>query len=141
MFKNIYLKNLLNIKMFTKKNILVVDDSSMVLCLLPAFLKTMTNKYIIDAHTSFQNLLDIEKIKKSNYSIMILDYEVSYMNGYEYSTFLNENNIDIPIIFITAHHDKKISDMLLNSNKNVSCVLLKPFTQEQLLNEIKRNIK
>lgn len=124
--------------MFSKHKILLIDDSLIVLEMLPLFLKTLTNKYLIEAYTSTKDVLDFEKIKETKYSAILLDYEIPFLNGYEYSKLLKENNINIPIIFITAHSDQKILQMLLNSNENVKCVLTKPFSKETILKELKK---
>ena len=70
---------------------------------------------------------------------LILDVRMPGMNGLELQRRLATNHLVIPIIFITAHGDEETRVRALNGGAVE--YLLKPFSEEALLNAIDAALK
>lgn len=62
---------------------------------------------------------------------VILDMEMPVIDGIEVLRRLRRQYPDLPILMISAHHDRKMSDEVMRSGANA--YLAKPFDRKQLV--------
>lgn len=86
------------------KCILAVDDNAMVLRSIKEMLE---DEYEVAFATSGRKALDM--LEKRTYDLILLDYEMPTMNGYQVMKELKSNSGygDIPIVFLTGVADKR----------------------------------
>jgi len=70
---------------------------------------------------------------------LILDVRMPGMDGFELQRRLEANQYEIPVIFITAHGDEEMRRRALLAG--AVDYLLKPFTEEALLNAVQAALK
>jgi len=75
----------------------------------------------------------------SDTDCLILDVRMPGMNGLELQRQLAASHMSIPVIFITAHGDEETRVRALNGG--AVDYLLKPFSEEALLNAINTALK
>jgi len=90
-------KNIPNLDL--RGNILLVDDSSVNLCVLQGILSSFYNLRI---DTAISGLETIEKIKKTDYNIIFMDHYMPEMDGVETTIQLRELNCLSIIIACTS---------------------------------------
>ncbi|WOS61981.1 response regulator transcription factor [Sinorhizobium fredii] len=87
--------------------------------------------------SSFRNALDfIENGCLSTSGCMVLDVRMPGMSGIEFQSRLDDLGCQIPIVFITGHGDVPTSVTAMKAG--AVDFLLKPFTNEELLDAIGR---
>lgn len=110
--------------------VFVVDDDDAVRNALSMSLSVAG--FSVREHASAKSFL-------STYSdqpgCLIADVQMPNMNGLELQQELKENNIDIPIIFITGHGDVKMSVKALKAG--AIDFIEKPFSKDQLMLRIR----
>jgi FixJ family two-component response regulator len=65
---------------------------------------------------------------------LLLDVRMQGMNGIELERQLVADHSEIPVVFITAHEEETVLAQVLDGNART--VLIKPFSEEALLNTI-----
>ena len=115
-----------------KYKILIADDEQVIRELLLKFL----SKEGYEVEQAMDGYDALDKIKKHNYDMLILDLKMPGINGMEVITKLNELNKDISIIVITGY-------ATLETAKNAikqGCFeyITKPFNMDDVLATIKR---
>ncbi|MCL4457049.1 MAG: PAS domain S-box protein [Nitrospirae bacterium] len=113
--------------------ILIVDDDETVLRFLSALLSSQ--RYVLE--TAQNGIEAIEKTKKNNPDIVLLDVLMPEMNGIEACKRLKEDHETqhIPIIVLTAFEDKEMKIECLNAGAND--FLSKPVDNTELIARIK----
>lgn len=116
-------------------NILLVDDEPALIQMIADFLQSDGHNIQL-AHDG-QAALDI--IKSWTPNLIISDVQMPVCNGFQMYKRLQEQNSDIPIIFISGYigHD----DNQLQNQKNILGFLSKPFKIQDLLNLIQQQSK
>jgi len=112
----------------------VIDDDQSVRESLPDLL--LEFDFDTDVYASAEEFLAGEKI--SEYACLILDIAMPGMSGLQLQRVLAERNVDVPIVFITAHADPD-ARLRLHSDR-VEC-LLKPFKDAALCGALQRVLK
>jgi CheY-like chemotaxis protein len=114
------------------KSILIVDDSFNNLILLEDLLTEM-NYEVILAHNGIEA---IEKIHESNPDLILLDVMMPKMGGFEMMEKMNELNMDIPVIVITA----KNTDEERQKAINLGAVefIVKPVNISEILDTVEK---
>lgn len=80
--------------------------------------------------------LEAQKLlHQDNYSLLIADFNMPGLTGDSLLFWCRENEIHIPVIFVTGHFERKDSELLALQDCCAS-VLQKPFAIEQLVGEI-----
>ena len=74
-----------------------------------------------------------------NTGCLILDVRMPGMDGFELQRRLEASQYEIPVIFITAHGDEELRQRALLAG--AVDYLLKPFTEEALLNAVQAALK
>lgn len=88
---------------FSKKSIVAVDDSGIVLKMLT---KVLGEKYDLHAFSGGRRAL--QYLKEKTPDLIILDIDMPEINGYEMLKMIKEKEHlrDVPVIFLTSNNDK-----------------------------------
>ncbi len=116
------------------KTILIVDDSSVVRMSLSYFLKENSFKVI----EGVDGLDGLKKSSEENIDLVITDINMPNMNGIELIKKLREQESTkyVPILVLTTESS---NDMLEQGKKaGATGWIVKPFTNESLLNTVKK---
>lgn len=115
--------------------ILLIEDDEFTASLIKNFLEEYNFKVdIVDTVTSA-----ISNIKFEKYSIILLDINIPDFNGFEVLKFLNKNNVNIPVIVVSAYSEK--SSKLLAFKLGAVDYMVKPIDPEELEARIWVHIK
>jgi putative two-component system response regulator len=119
------------------EKILLVDDEDANLRLLTKWL--ILSGYDIECASSGEEAL--QKVGESQPDLIILDIMMPIMDGYEACRILKEDpkTINIPIIMVTALHDRK--SKLNGLSASVNDFLSKPIDQGELLIRVRNLLK
>jgi FixJ family two-component response regulator len=109
----------------------VVDDDASIRQSLQGLLESLG--FAVATFSSAQGFLDSERLTSTK--CLILDVRMPGMRGPDLQRELARRKCHIPIVFITAHGDEDIRPRVLSEGA-VDC-LLKPFSEEALLNAIR----
>lgn len=95
----------------TKRNILAVDDSGIILRNIKLHLGNMYNVVLANSGETALKSLNMQKP-----DLILLDYEMPEMNGKEVLEAIRNNPSikDIPVFFLTGHCDREIIDSVIN---------------------------
>lgn len=104
-------------------NILVVDDSPLIVKLIEDMLKRKGVK--VDKAYSAEEAL--EKIKEKVYDVYLIDYDLPRINGVDIARKAREMNKEGKVIIITANVDFKTSEF---------SVIYKPFDLESFYTNV-----
>jgi FixJ family two-component response regulator len=113
----------------------VVDDDESVRESLQALVRSVGLGVMVFA--SAEEFLTSGRVPDTD--CLILDVRMPGMNGLELQRQLAANHFAMPIIFITAHGDEESRQRALKSG--AVDYLLKPFSEEALLNAIDAALK
>jgi FixJ family two-component response regulator len=111
--------------------IAVVDDDESLRESLEGLLKSLG--HAVAVFSSAESFLSSEAL--ANTDCLILDVRMPGMSGPGLQRELMSRRLRIPIIFITAHGDEDVVSRVM-ADGAVDC-LLKPFSEESLLNAIR----
>lgn len=110
--------------------IAIVDDDEPLREALGSVLKAAG--FLIDTFPSAEEFL--ASPRRQEIACLILDIRLPGMSGIELQRRLFESGCAIPIIFVTAHGDASLRDMLLK--RGAAGFLNKPVRSDTLLREI-----
>jgi two-component system, LuxR family, response regulator FixJ len=110
--------------------IAIVDDDEPLREALGSVLKAAG--FLIDTFASAEEFLEFPL--RREIACLILDIRLPGMSGIELQRRLSESGCTIPIIFVTAHGDASLRDMLLKAG--AAGFLNKPVRSDSLLREI-----
>ena len=113
----------------------VVDDDDSVRESLRGLIRSVG--FAVKVFASAEEFLNSDHLR--NTDCLILDVRMPGMNGLELQRQLAASDRKIPIIFITAHGDEEVRSRALNGG--AVDYLLKPFSEEALLNAIDAALK
>ena len=109
----------------------VVDDDQSVVEAIVSLLESVG--YAAAGFVSAQDFLNSTQLRSTAY--LILDVRMPVMGGLELQRHLAAENVNLPIIFITANGEPSISEVELRSG--AVALLRKPFSQEALLGALR----
>ena len=115
--------------------VFVVDDDESVRKSLGNLIRSARLR--VETFASAQQFLDSARVDLP--SCLILDVRMPRLNGLELQKRLMEINVDIPIVFITAHGDVPTSVRAMKAGAVE--FLIKPFRDEELLDAINQAIE
>jgi len=116
----------------TKTGIIaIVDDDEPLREALRSVLKAAG--FLTDTFASAEEFLDSPR--RSTTSCLILDVRLPGMSGIELQRRLVDANSDVPVIFVTAHGDGALRDLVMKAG--AAGFLNKPVRSETLLKEIR----
>lgn len=115
-------------------SVLYIEDDSINWEIVNMFLK---GHFIVD--TASESSEAMEKIKKNNYSVILLDISLKRgTNGLELAKEIKKakNYLDTPIIAVTAHATREDENRILRG----ACThyISKPFTKKTLLETLRK---
>ena len=113
----------------------VVDDDDSVRESLGGLIRSVG--FAVKVFASAEEFLNSDHLR--NTDCLILDVRMPGMNGLELQRQLAATDRKIPVIFITAHGDEEVRSRALNGG--AVDYLLKPFSEEALLNAIDAALK
>ncbi len=123
---------LMNQKNRDGKRILVVDNEVQILNILNKFIEDEGHVFV--GSTNGQEALRF--LESIRIDLIITDHSMPKMNGSEFSKKVRESGIKCPIYYLTSK--KNIEHFNQDKDKyNVSGLILKPFTREEILETIK----
>ncbi|NIP32263.1 MAG: response regulator [Candidatus Dadabacteria bacterium] len=108
------------------KNILIVDDEESIRWVLG----TSLEKSGFKVEYSENGVDAIEKASKNNFSLILLDINMPDVTGFEVLHELRENNINSPIIFITAQNT--VSNAIDAIQLGAYDYIIKPFDLDEV---------
>jgi FixJ family two-component response regulator len=111
--------------------IAIVDDDEPLREALGSVLKAAG--FSIDTFASAEEFLDFPDRQKM--ACLILDVRLPGMSGIELQRRLSESGYAIPIIFVTAHGDTSLREMVMKAG--AAGFLNKPVRSDTLLREIR----
>jgi FixJ family two-component response regulator len=110
----------------------IVDDDQSVRQGLRRLLTSVG--FTVNTFASAEEYLNSDQLGKAD--CLILDIRMSGMSGIELYRQLSANHSEIPAIFITAHEEETVLAQTLGGEAMKIPVLIKPFSEEALLNAI-----
>jgi len=113
----------------------VVDDDDSVRESLGGLIRSLG--FAVKAFASAEEFLTSDRLPDTD--CLILDVRMPGMNGLELQRQLAASHMSIPVIFITAHGDEEAR--VRARNGGAVDYLLKPFSEEALLNAIDAALK
>src|SRR5262245_25644382 len=116
-----------NYVMAIRANVTVVDDDQSVRESLPDLLRALG--FSAQAFSSAEEFLASDQMTLTQ--CLILDIMMPGMSGPDLQRELTRRGQDIPVVFITAHGDEMVRELVLEQGA-VAC-LLKPFSDTSLL--------
>lgn len=118
-----------------RKKVLVVDDNPI---LLRTAKEMLDEQYQVSIAVSAEQAYN--SISRNKPDIILLDYEMPFMNGIEVLEQLrgNVNTSDIPVIFFTGSADREVVEKLVGLRPDG--YLLKPPNKKKMLSVIERTL-
>jgi len=113
-----------------KEKILIVDDEADILEILRFNLEN--EGFEVDTAKSGEEA--IEKLQ-SDHRLILLDVMMDGMSGYHVAEYLRKNNIQTPIIFLTARNTE--NDMLTGFSVGADDYIAKPFSIKEIIARVK----
>lgn len=118
----------------TKQKILIIDDDEILCNVLGEELEE--ENYSVTC--SFSGKEGLAKLKLERYDLILLDYQMPEMDGYEVLQEIRIIYPSLPVIIITANRD--VDTIKKFELKGISDLVNKPFEFEDLLTRIKKCI-
>lgn len=117
-------------------NILVAEDNEVNVLITVAFLKKIGHR----CRVAGNGLETLQKMEEEKFDLVLMDVHMPEMDGIEATVKLRQrdNFKDIPIIGLTADAFKERHSHFIEVGMND--VLTKPFTEEQLIEVISKNL-
>jgi FixJ family two-component response regulator len=113
----------------------VVDDDESVRQSLGGLMRSVG--FGVKVFSSAEEFLNSDDPRKTN--CLILDVRMPGMDGFELQRRLEAGQYEIPVIFVTAHGDEDLRQRALIAG--AVDYLLKPFSEEALLNAVQAALK
>lgn len=113
------------------QKILVVDDEKSIVTLLTFNI----DKAGYETDVAYDGVEAVQKAQENNYDLIVLDVMLPKMDGIEVCSFLRENQIDTPILMLTAKSEE--GDKLLGLEIGADDYLTKPFSPKEVVARIK----
>jgi FixJ family two-component response regulator len=110
----------------------IVDDDESVRQGLRRLLTSVG--FAVNTFASAEEYLSSDQLERAG--CLILDIRMSGMSGIELQRQLVANRSEVPVIFITAHEEE--TERLQVPEGDARTVLVKPFSEEALLNAISK---
>tara|TARA_R110002111_G_scaffold214308_1_gene277287 strand:- start:26 stop:439 length:414 start_codon:yes stop_codon:yes gene_type:complete len=119
-------------------NVLIVDDYTTMLSIIKNLLKQL-GFFNVDEATD--GSMALEKLKEKTYGLVISDWNMMPMNGYDLLKEIRESSEDfneVPFIMVTA--DSKTENVMAAKEAGVNNYIAKPFNAEILKSKISRSV-
>jgi DNA-binding response OmpR family regulator len=110
-------------------NILLVDDDENILFLFGLALED--NGFEVKTANTGSEALSL--CEANNFDLIILDYKLSDIDGLSLASEIRKISTRVKILLVTGNQSMTFTN---NKSQNVSKVLLKPVTEDELVSEI-----
>jgi two-component system, NarL family, response regulator YdfI len=120
-----------------KKNILIVDDHLVVREGLKLILETNESYKVIGEAGNGQEA--IEFLENHKVDVILLDLNMPVMSGLETIQYLNQNQIDIPVIILTTYNEDEL--MIKGIQSGAKGYLLKDTGRDDLFRTIESALR
>jgi DNA-binding response OmpR family regulator len=127
-------------KLIKKPNVLVVDDIESNVELIVSYLNILN----IKSYKSMSSIESEKLLKTIDFSLIILDIQMPYIDGYELATNIKygkyNRNEKTPIMFVTGIYNSDIDKM---KGYNIGSIdyILKPIDYDSFLYKVKKYVK
>jgi CheY-like chemotaxis protein len=111
--------------------ILIVDDSPELLLLI----ETMATQLGYHATTADNGLEAFEQLKRDNYDVVITDYYMPSMDGYQLAQKIKKTCIETKVILMTGSCKEDVIDTI-GAGSVVDGLLFKPFNMQAIKDKI-----
>jgi len=111
--------------------ILIVDDNPDVLQMV----SKMTQYLGYQTTTAEDALMALYHLRKSHFDVVITDYDMPFINGYELADQIKETHFGTRVIIMTGHCKADVVDIIRSSGV-VNGLLFKPFNMQAIEEEI-----
>ena len=118
-----------------KFDILAVDDEQVV---LDAIIK-LCSADNLKVDTVMDAKMALTKLNKNEYRIIICDIMMPEMDGFQFLNYINEKQIETPVIITTGF--STVENAVKSLSKGAIDFLPKPFTFDELLSVVFRGLK
>jgi DNA-binding response OmpR family regulator len=115
----------------SEKKILVVEDEEDLLEIYSSFLRN--DGYTVE--TAFDGRKAIEKAKKTEFDLVLLDIKLPDIMGDEVARKLKEMNDNVIIVMVTGF--PSFQESIDSLDLGIYDILLKPITSEELIRVVK----
>ncbi len=117
------------------KSILIIDDEKEICESIKMILdyEDYYSEYVTDP------LLGKDKLKFSEFAVILLDIQMPGMNGFEFLDWIKENEIKTPVIIISAH--SSLENAVKATKHGAFDFLEKPIDRDKLLISVRNAIK
>ena len=115
-------------KAVSEKRILVVDDEEPVRATIKSLLE---DAGLYSVQTAQDGEVAINLLKQQTFDLLITDYNMPKMNGYELFKRCRVISSKLPVLFITGNNFNGGVIEKINSHANVDCIY-KPFNANDL---------
>lgn len=121
-----------------KKKILSVDDSAIIRKIIRSAVEVL--KYELLEASDGEEAISILK-KEDDIKLILLDWNMPGMNGYEFLKLAKSNNLfkNIPIMMVTTESEKE--NIIKAVKAGVANYLVKPFNTEELIKKIMQCVR
>jgi len=97
------------LEIFKNLKVLIIDEDEFIFKDLSIFLK----KFIPNLYICISPTQTLEVIKNNNFDLLVINYWMSHINGFELVNFFKKRNPDAGIILLTSE-DKPLSKEIIN---------------------------
>lgn len=118
-------------KPFENLEVLLVEDNDLNVLVAKKFLQNWGAEVTVAKN----GLEAIEKLDPNIHVLILMDLHMPVMDGYQASQKIRENNIQIPIVALTANTKEEIEDRVARFGMND--VITKPFLPDDLFQKVK----
>jgi len=120
-----------------KKNILIVDDHLVVREGLKLIIETNESYQVIGEAENGQEAIDLLPLHKID--LILLDLNMPIMNGLDTIQYLNQKQIDIPVIILTTYNEDDL--MVTGIRLGAKGYLLKDTNRDDLFRTIEAALR
>jgi len=112
--------------------VLIAEDNPQSLQLL----ETILEQYGVDVKTASNGQEALEAVQDERFDLVLMDMQMSVMNGYETARAIRQRNNDVPIIALTACAME--GDMQKCLDAGCNGYMAKPVDRQQLSHKLER---
>lgn len=120
-------------------SVLLAEDNELNQMLVEKFL----SKWGAKVDIADNGKIAVEKLRKNNYDIILMDLQMPEMDGYETTSYIrskfNGSKRELPILAMTAHAFKEVEEKCIKAGMND--YISKPVKAEKLYSKIARLIQ
>ncbi|TRM12926.1 response regulator transcription factor [Lentibacillus cibarius] len=114
-----------------KKRVLIIDDEPSIITLLTFNVEQAG----FATDVAYDGITAIQKAKSGHYDLIILDLMLPEMDGMDVCRYLRNNQIDTPILMLTARDEE--TDKILGLELGADDYLTKPFSTKEVIARVK----